>query len=119
MRPLAVREHARERPPNYFVVSCLERQPQVVHSLPELAYRKRLVGGSSRVDGEPFVPFQRGAYRFDFGVVQALICVSRQFPTYQYRQISQFAEDIKVNVVRRRNARGGLAAAEYLIGALR
>jgi integrase/recombinase XerC len=34
-------------------------------------------------------------------------------------EISQFAEDIKANVVHRRNARGGLAAAEHLIGALR
>lgn len=34
-------------------------------------------------------------------------------------EISQFAEDIKVNVVHRCNARGGLAAAEHLIGALR
>jgi integrase/recombinase XerC len=34
-------------------------------------------------------------------------------------EISQFAEEIKVNVVHRRNARGGLAAAEHLIGALR
>src|SRR3984957_4269620 len=34
-------------------------------------------------------------------------------------EISQLAEDIKANVVHRRNARGGLAAAEHLIGALR
>ena len=32
-------------------------------------------------------------------------------------EISQFAEDIKANVVHRRNARGGVAAAEHLIGA--
>jgi integrase len=34
-------------------------------------------------------------------------------------EISEFAEDIKANAVHRRNARGGLAAAEHLIGALR
>jgi integrase/recombinase XerC len=34
-------------------------------------------------------------------------------------EISQLAEDIEANVVHRRNARGGLAAAEHLIGALR
>ena len=34
-------------------------------------------------------------------------------------EISQLAEDIKANVVPRRNARGGRGAAEHLIGALR
>ena len=34
-------------------------------------------------------------------------------------EISQLAEDIKANVVARRNARGGRCAAEHLIGALR
>ena len=34
-------------------------------------------------------------------------------------EISQFAEDMKANVVPRRNARGGRGAAEHLIGALR
>ena len=34
-------------------------------------------------------------------------------------EITQLAEDTKANVVPRRNARGGLAAAEHLIGALR
>ena len=34
-------------------------------------------------------------------------------------EISQLAEDIKANVVARRNARGGRGAAEHLIGALR
>ena len=34
-------------------------------------------------------------------------------------EISQLAEDVKANVVARRNARGGRGAAEHLIGALR
>jgi integrase/recombinase XerC len=34
-------------------------------------------------------------------------------------EISQLAEEIKANVVQRRNARGGRGAAEHLIGALR
>src|SRR5215469_14839116 len=34
-------------------------------------------------------------------------------------EISQLAEDIKANVISRRNARGGHGAAEHLIGALR
>jgi integrase/recombinase XerC len=34
-------------------------------------------------------------------------------------EISQLAEDIKTNIIRRRNARGGHGAAEHLIGALR
>ena len=34
-------------------------------------------------------------------------------------EVSQLAEDIKANVVARRNARGGRCAAEHLIGALR
>ena len=34
-------------------------------------------------------------------------------------EISQLAQDIKANIVPRRNARGGRSAAEHLIGALR
>jgi integrase len=44
---------------------------------------------------------------------------SRLITSVSPLEISQLAEDVKANVVPRRNARGGRGAAEHLIGALR